>query len=384
MKKILIVTWIQYNNYGSLLQAYCLKRMIEGLNNKNNQKIEVQLLNYNSSSSAKSRCLLNKIFDTNTHLIFQKISDRFYKSIASKYIVRMNNAFENFRVNELNLYPDRTIELNAELHDLPSFDLYVAGSDQIWNPKLLDEAYLLDWTPSDKPKISYGPSICVNHLDEEELDKYKCLKTFNALSVREHTEAVEQIEQGIGKKIYEVADPVILYGRDNLLKMCRKYTEDGYVFAYFLGSDKINRNYCLHLAKNNGLKLKTLPFASMRILKNDAKLMKYACRDVGPIEFVNLINNSKLFITDSFHGLIIAILLHKNFVILPRENGDSQQNNRLLKILKAFNLEDYFGKMSDDLDSISSIDWKKIDKKIEIMRKHSREFLENALHDALK
>lgn len=376
MKKILIATWTQHNNYGSLLQAYCLKKMIENLEKDTNhdidQEVQVRLLNYSCNNPVK----LNR---NGLLKLFKKVPDKILEKIYSKYLSSMEKSFNNFRKNELALYPTKRIHSTSQSGKIKDFDLYIAGSDQIWNPKLLNEIYLLSWVPKNKPKFSYAPSICVKHLNNEELYKYKVLESFRALSVRERTGAVAQIEKKINRKIDEVVDPVILYGREGLLTTCRESKEEEYIFTYLLGHSKIVRNYCIDLAERCGLKLKTTPFVSRKNLKNDLKFMKYACWDVGPFELVNLIYNSRLLVTDSFHGLIIALLLHKDFVVLPREDGVSEQNNRLINLLKRINLEGRFGKMPKSVESVAPIDWNKVDEEIGRMRKSSLKYLKRAL-----
>ena len=382
MSKILIATWIQHDNYGSLLQAYCLKKILEDITNKlkpdSDSEVQINLLNYCANNSAKSKHFFNKNQNNNVQILVDKLCDKMIKLRYKKYLAEISKAFDNFRKNELALFPAKAINSIEEAKNLNVFDLYIAGSDQIWNPKLLSEIYLLSWTPKNKPKFSYAPSICVEHLSKEELEKYKVLKSFRDLSVRERNGAVVQIEKEINKKIYEVADPVILYGRKRLLKFCRNTNEE-YIFTYLLGNSKKTRDYCLDLAKICNLDLKSIPFINMNRLKNDLKFMKGACWSIGPLEFVNLVYNSSLFITDSFHGLIIALLLHKDFIIVSREEDNSEQNNRIYNLLKQFNLDERFGMMPQDLDGISAINWNLVDSKIEKIRDYSFKYLNEAL-----
>lgn len=46
-------------------------------------------------------------------------------------------------------FPERTREIfRINYNDLPIADIYISGSDQIWNPKLLEEriyAYMFDF-----------------------------------------------------------------------------------------------------------------------------------------------------------------------------------------------------------------------------------------------
>ena len=174
MQKILIATWVQYDNYGSLLQAYCLKRMLEDIFDERKNKVQVQLLNYSRADSEKANNLIDKFKNNNLQSISIKILDRILQKIFNKRLMGAKEAFNRFRLDLLNLYPIEQIHSERKLSALETFDLYISGSDQIWNPKLLDGVYLLDWVKKDRLKISYAPSVCVEHLTEKELEIIRC------------------------------------------------------------------------------------------------------------------------------------------------------------------------------------------------------------------
>ena len=65
---------------------------------------------------------------------------------------------------------------------------------------------------------------------------------------------------------------------------------------------------------------------------------------------------------------------------MPREEGDSEQNNRLVNLLKKIGLIERFGKTPKDLNEVNPINWSEVDEKIERMRKHSLDFLFKSLN----
>ena len=81
-------------------------------------------------------------------------------------------------------------EMISDLHTFcSSYDVYIAGSDQIWNSNYngcVDPVYYLDFAPDNAKKVAYAASFGKSELEEYEIeDTKKLLKKFNAISVRE-------------------------------------------------------------------------------------------------------------------------------------------------------------------------------------------------------
>ena len=384
MKKVLLVTWINGENYGTLLQIYCLQEILKNINNFINVNLEgmdVKVLNYVKKEKynlkekierAKKRNVKDNIYN-----VINKLEER---KLLNKLSSR-KKVFNEFRDKNLNLYPNEIISNKNDLYDLNDFDLYIIGSDQIWNPKFLDDVYLLDWVSNKKNKVSYAPSICVDSLTEDELKKYENLKNFKNISVREYTNSTAQIEKFLNKDIREVVDPVVLYGRDELLKYCFAKKYDNYCLSYLLGKNVSTRKYSVNFAKNNNLELKSIIAVNRFHILSDSCLYKYSTWDIGPLELINLIYNSSIVITDSFHILVISVLLHKNFIVLERENDNNQQNNRIIKFLEKVGLEYKINQKYKNIENafIDKKTWAKVDKKIAKLRKDSFKFLIDSL-----
>ena len=111
-------------------------------------------------------------------------------------------------------------------------------------------------------------------------------------------------------------------------------------------------------------------------------MKKYAIWDVNPLEIVNKIFNAEVVVTDSFHVMVISTLLHKNFIILPRENSTSQQNNRITSFLKMVGLEKRYNFKPNKISEIdiSEDEWQKVDERINIERQKSFNYLKNCLN----
>lgn len=60
----------------------------------------------------------------------------------------------------------------------------------------------------------------------------------------------------------------------------------------------------------------------------------------GPAEFVGLIRNASMVITDSFHAAVFSLIYHRPFAVLPRfaADGSTTMGSRLTDFLTEYAL----------------------------------------------
>jgi exopolysaccharide biosynthesis predicted pyruvyltransferase EpsI len=94
-------------------------------------------------------------------------------------------------------------------------------------------------------------------------------------------------------------------------------------------------------------------------------------------EWLSLIANSSIVITDSFHGTVFSILFHREFYsIVNKARGGS----RFFSLLKPLGLECRVGDVEEiETSQIQNVDWKHIDNVLQKQREDSINFLINAL-----
>ena len=86
-----------------------------------------------------------------------------------------NNKFINFRKKYLNLTTE--VRTKDELNILnEEFDIFITGSDQVWNYNITDGdmTYLLDFADIEK-RNSYAASFGIIDIDEKYRNEYKKL-----------------------------------------------------------------------------------------------------------------------------------------------------------------------------------------------------------------
>jgi hypothetical protein len=80
---------------------------------------------------------------------------------------------------------------------------------------------------------------------------------------------------------------------------------------------------------------------------------------INPSDFIGLIRDSQMVITDSFHGAVFSLLYHKKIALLGRI-GAHDMSSRLSTLLRTFNMEGIQNKGVMQLD----VDWAEFEKQL--------------------
>lgn len=301
-----------------------------------------------------------------------------------KITFRRVEAFENF--NQVMIPHSQKIFSSETLSEcVDDYDIFITGSDQVWNFWGEMKPYLLDFVPSHKTKLSYAASIARSTLSDVQKEVFRTsLRDYKAISVREYS--AKQMLLGIAEVEPQVVlDPTLLLRKEEWDCVCAERTlEKEYAFCYFLGDNKRARKIVRRFAKKHGLFLVVLPHAAginfSDIRYGDARLY-----DASPEQFLSLIKHAKYVFTDSFHAVVFSNIYQKQYFVFNR-SAKAEMSSRITDITALFHQEERFcaGKERESLtyvESLSNIDYTKENKDFENLKKESIEFLENNLKD---
>jgi len=361
--RIGIMTFHSALNCGAVLQAYALQTYLENMGH------EVEFINYRIIKKKNIRDFIGKgFFKTIYKLedIYQ--SCKHSKKDAFGYVLKRGE-LEYFSIEELQNNP-------------PDYDVYIAGSDQIWNissQTYLDKAYFLDFGSPSIKRIAFSASLgqcnVPKSLDQE--IRQQLLK-FNAISIRENIGA-EYIKSIIGgkKNIQQISDPTILLDINDYLKISsikKSKENEPYIASYILSNYNSEQLEILKYIKG---KL-NLNIINLRNPDTCIRLLKTINKVVTPYQWLGYIYNSEFVICCSFHAVVFSLIFHKNFIVIT-----PNENQRILSFLKSLNMEDFiicqFDSTSIDNILEKSINWARIDNLIINERKKSINFLTNNL-----
>lgn len=251
-----------------------------------------------------------------------------------------------------------------------------AGSDQIWNSSTMyvDPMYYLRFAPAEK-RVALAPSFGRDFVADYNKEKIgKWISEFAYLSVREDS-GVKLIKEMTGREAIQLVDPTLMVDGEtwkNILGIDDK--ESNYILAYFL--DKPSE-----LARKAITELRAALKYEVIAIPYQFDDMSYCDKMVssGTIEFLDLINNAKCVLTDSFHGTAFSINLHTPFYVFSRAYGTAHsQNSRVEAILKKVKMQARF-EPKDVLVQYDQIDFAYSESVLIEERKNAREYISNAL-----
>lgn len=333
-KKVGIITYFYFYNYGTMLQGLATQLLFNRLSN-----VDAELIDYRFGSKTITRKIdllfirLKRIF-----VYFKEFRRVYYTKKYAPLKLRRNIYFDEFASKYLKLSSKKYMYEYEIAENVPKYDIYVTGSDQTWNPKVgFSPALFLNFAPETSLKAAYAPSIGVSSLSKEESEYIsKELYKYDYLSCRESVGS-DILEKITGRSVETVLDPTLMIHSDEWIRYAKKPNiKDRYILCYFLGDRDYYRNYVSQLSKQTGLPIYYIPVNWKDFKKNNQLLW-----DVGPAEFLGLIANAEYVCTDSFHGTIFSVNFHREVRAFVKHTGkiSGGDNSRLFDVLERLGLE---------------------------------------------
>lgn len=361
MKKLGILTWHYYPNFGSALQSWALQQSLKNLGYR------VDVINYRNPKYGKldkKACL--KYF---LHCIFGRIPLKICQRFKYPFL-----HFQKSYLNETKAFtnPHKLIAIARR------YQAVVYGSDQIWAPNVFNEIYMGGHLPkqANPRRISYAASLGLPYIPTDLQNTYHhLLHQFHAVSVREHTGKL-LLENHCNIHAEVVLDPTLLIPIEKYRQLEKKVLDipQKYIFCYFLNKEHTYRDKVTAYAKEKKIELVGIS------AKSDDKDWILMPEKIGPQEFLWLISNAQAVITDSYHGSIFALLYHKPIFCLERFLTDDPicQNSRIWQLDKYFNIAALIIKHEANLID-TAYDYETFEEKLNLYKEQSLHFLTKAL-----
>lgn len=388
MKIGVLSPYYKSKNYGGLLQAYALIKVLEQFGYDAEQisfMHETNVLLRKNKINALKKILQDTLGPLYEWLKYIKHLRTFInEKKASKGIHQREVALDRFGQSIPHTRPYTYAEL---MEAPPLYDLYIVGSDQVWNPRWLSKVLLLDFVPDNVPKFSYAASIASPHLTDNECMAIKnSLCHYLAVSVREEG-SIEQLKLLYTGSIEWVLDPTLLLSIDDWDVICEPRQErPDYIFCYFLGDSSVVRRVAHEYAVKFGLQIVTLPHLC-HYKTCDEAFGDEQLYFVSPEKWISLIKGARCVLTDSFHASVFSIIYHRQFFVFERPTKEGSMKERLYSLTRLFDMSDRFcdtgSKMSCEyLCSRPPIDYKGNYPMYEKMKERSLQFLDKTIKKA--
>lgn len=367
--KIGQLTFHAPHNYGSVLQAFALSKILQNMGHKS------EFINLRPQSQ-KDTYKIIKPSNKGIRLIFKLM---IYPLLKKRF-----NHFERF-INDVLPITVREYSSTEEMRqDSFDYDAYVVGGDQIWNPVCPDfeSAYYLQFLPegNQAKKVSYSPSLGKTDFDKHTQELIaQWIKCFDSISVREKRGA-ELIQTLTDKKVDLVCDPVVLLDKEEWSKLAVKPKfKKPYILVYFLDNNHGSRDLTEYLRKTTGYEV-----VIFNEYMRDFFKPYHKAYSASPEEFVGLFMNASFIYTNSFHGTAFATVFERPFItaIAPdQENARNNNDSRKIDYLNMLGLEArLYTTGSPSKEYLLNVDFTEACKRREAFRKDSMDYLTNALN----
>lgn len=394
-KKIAIVTWIGWGNFGTSLQSYALHQTLTLMGHE----VSI-LLKYSVVNGLKA--LMRKLLP------------------VAVQQCRIGRWLRDSRVASLDRQPagGKLLRFHGECYDIRPYyrllpqpwlrrklDLYLTGSDQIWNTYFsYDPLYFLIFA-GDRKRVAYASSLGVASVHPRHAARVKrALQAFAHIAVREETGA-EVLRRLTGREdIRTVLDPTLLLSREAWSAMAAEAEveielPERYVLAYFVGDRPHYASQLQSVMHDLGVdRVIVLPAYERVMASPDGVTREVAVegaevyRQAAPREFVRLVEGATAVCTDSFHAVCLSMIFEKDFVVTKRfADGDKlSQNSRIYDLLRRFGL---LSRICDDaVESASTargeagrwsehIDYTQVTPRIEEAREESLAYLKKSIEE---
>ena len=332
--KIVIITVYYAVNYGSYLQAFSLQEYLKGLGH------EVVFIRHFSFKYTKWRikCLFT----------YNPLKWAFKAKFALGYF----QDWKNFK----------TVSPSEKL------DLVIIGSDEMWQLKNLTLKPLkLFWGNGVNSDTVVTYALCSNDTTYEDTKKYpfiaNSIRNLKKISFRD-----EITRKAYGPYLSEepemCIDPTFLI--DLNLYTPNKQQLGDYILVYTYG-----------FSESMVQKVKELSQKVHLPIISAAQKFDWCDRAIpaSPLGFLELIKKAKYVVTDTFHGTVLSIIFHKQFVSF------ASHKPKVFDILKQMGLEERNGMAYASIVDImkTEINYIECDKIIDEKKKRSYQYINDCL-----
>lgn len=304
--RIITITCQNAYNYGARLQTYALAHYLQQRGH------EVEVIDYRPDYMrgnvdvwfwpGLSLKQWAKLFLQLPTRIQAKRRQPYFDNFSKKYIPLTKRIYWSIE------------ELRA---NAPKADVYIAGSDQIWNTEFqngTDPGFYLDFGDENVRRISYAASFATEDILPSAREFVKAnLARFDTISIREHSAL--KILESMGYTGTEVLDPVFLLSKDEWLNMADDTGKgDKFLLVYDFMNSPWVREEAKRISKEQNLKIYSIGHIRFGYCY---KNFIYAT----PQTFLGLIHNATYIVSNSFHATAFAIIFEIPYSVINREDG---------------------------------------------------------------
>lgn len=330
--KIGLVTIAHGQNYGNRLQNCAIQQIFEDMGH---QVETIRHPYFGFSKKVLAGIFVKKMLNYR----YTKEARRIWK------FTRFNN--KNIRFSKLYIKSG-----NVDVKLSESYDLFLCGSDQVWNPNYFVEkdSYFLSFVEG-KKKIALSASFGIEEIESEE-EKERISKRLNeltAISVREKS-GQDLVKSLSGRDSELVIDPTMYLTPERwriIEKKPKNVESNAYVLIYLLGKypkERIEKIKQYFIEQGKKVVLLENEYSNLGMCSDE----EFA---IDPSEFIWLIRNSHMVVTDSFHAIAFSLQFQKKFTIVKRDTMEEDISSRIKNLIDIFDIKNPYYEDSKDVQA---------------------------------
>jgi hypothetical protein len=361
--KICILSMQRVQNFGSLLQGYALKRIIESLGH------EVAFIDIKPIPEDNELVITDRMIFIDEMEKYSKNRWLRYLSKIDRYIInrlksrillkKQHDIFEDFRINYLSI---------KETDNLKTYDICVIGSDEVFNCMSATAwgftSQLFGNVEQASRVITYAASCgstTYESLPPRVADRIRdAFSNISSFSVRDKNTQIF-VESLMNNAVNIHLDPVCIgdftqeISNESLTDMpehfCIVYSYENRIYK------KEEIDYIKRLCKKNNLEIVALGSPQMWINKYYT---------LTPFQLLKAFTMADFVYTDTFHGCIFASKFAKRFAVMTRPSN----KNKLMDLILRLNVEEHLLSDIREIEQKYGIENRLAERKELIAREH--------------
>ena len=222
--KVGMITFHFVNNFGGALQAYALSEVISELANEKTLMIDYKHNFIRFTDFVRLFPITKNVSEIGTGICTMK-----------ERVGRLNK-FKQFQIQYFNCSKSYS-SVRGINSKPPKCDVYVCGSDQIWNPIVtlgVASPYYLQFVQEGK-KVSYAASFGISNIPEKYRHKMRqYIKSCDLISVRE-AEGTKIVSEIAGIEAEQMIDPTLLISKEQWNQIAvEPNIDEPYILVYIM------------------------------------------------------------------------------------------------------------------------------------------------------
>lgn len=336
--KIGICTCYHENpNYGGQLQGFALQFVLSRMGH------DAELVPYKLNLAKHRVRMLAHVGASYSMSFFEDRMNRRIWNANERLRSMSERRLEMFRSFERSVPHCELVDNDGLRRIVDSFDAFITGSDQVWNPQGWNDYFLLEFAGDGKIKLSYAASMVNTKLTRSETKRLRsALASYKGISLREPGAAslINSLEPPLDQKAQVHVDPTLLLTGEEWETALGlpedPFLPEPYALIYMVHKTSNEFRAAIEWCRRLSVRPVVTALGCPRDRAAIDAIEPYI--DLSPASWVHAVRDATVVITDSFHGSVFAVSFERPLCAITRRA--SGKDGRIPNLLRMAERED--------------------------------------------